>query len=53
MNRLLKRCSNGACFGFICGPAATVVNLVTFLFVKVASAVVVAITTPFKVGPCE
>jgi hypothetical protein len=30
------------------GSLAMIVNLVTFLFVKVASAVVVAITTPFK-----
>ena len=30
------------------GALAMVVNLVTFIFVKVASAVVVAITTPFK-----
>ena len=30
------------------GGLAMIVNLVTFIFVKVANAVVVAITTPFK-----
>lgn len=36
------------CVLLLNGGLAMVVNLVTFIFVKVASAVVVAITTPFK-----
>ena len=33
---------------FLNGALAVVVNLVIFVFVKVASAVAVAVTTPFK-----